>query len=87
MIAPYVEVGFFFIPPIIPGFIFAPLYLIASVLLERRGGGNINHSAHIWGAVFGLAFIIVIGKFVGNYNAIAEFINGVKLYLRSKGWM
>src|SRR5206468_7161642 len=28
MIAPYVEVGFFFIPPIIPGFIFGPLYLI-----------------------------------------------------------
>ncbi|MEJ0106045.1 MAG: rhomboid family intramembrane serine protease [Bacteroidota bacterium] len=87
MIAPYVEVGFFFIPPIIPGFIFAPLYLIASVMLERKGGGNINHSAHIWGALFGVAFIIVIGKFVGNYNAITEFINGVKLYLRSKGWI
>ena len=87
MIAPYVEVGFFFIPPIIPGFIFAPLYLLASVMMERRGGDNINHSAHIWGALFGVAFVIVIGKLVGDYNAITEFINGVKLYLRSKGWI
>jgi membrane associated rhomboid family serine protease len=87
MVAPYVEIGFFFIPPIIPGFIFAPLYLLSSVAMEKRGGDNINHSAHIWGALFGVAFIIVIGKFVGSYNAITEFINGVKLYLRFKGWM
>jgi membrane associated rhomboid family serine protease len=87
MVAPYVEVGFFFIPPIIPGFIFAPLYLLSSVAMEKRGGDNINHSAHIWGALFGVAFIIVIGKFVADYNAITEFINGVKIYLKGKGWM
>jgi membrane associated rhomboid family serine protease len=87
MIAPYVEVGLFFIPPIIPGFIFAPLYLIISAMMERKGAGNINHSAHIWGALFGVAFIIVIGKLVANYNAISEFEDGVKLYLRSKGWI
>lgn len=84
MIAPYVEVGLFFIPPIIPGFVFAPLYLVFSYYLERKGGDNINHSAHIWGALFGVAFIIVVGKFVANYNAITEFINGVKLYLNTK---
>lgn len=84
MIAPYVEVGLFFIPPFIPGFVFAPLYLAFSYYLEKKGGGNINHSAHIWGALFGLAFIIVVGKFVGNYNAITEFINGVKLYMNAK---
>ena len=84
MIAPYVEVGFFFIPPFIPGFVFAPLYLAFSYYLERKGGGNINHSAHIWGALFGLAFIIVVGKFVANYDAIGEFINGVKLYFQVK---
>src|SRR5438309_9353416 len=41
MVAPYVEVGFFFIPPIIPGFIFGPLYLLVSAYLDRKGGGNI----------------------------------------------
>ncbi|MDP9230118.1 MAG: rhomboid family intramembrane serine protease [Bacteroidota bacterium] len=86
MVAPYVEVGFFFIPPIIPGFIFGPLYLIISTFLEKRGGDNINHSAHIWGALFGVAFIIVLGKLLANYNAIEEFVNGVKLYMQAKGW-
>jgi membrane associated rhomboid family serine protease len=85
MIAPYVEVGFFIIPPIIPGFIFGPLYLVISALLDRRGGDNINHSAHFWGAVYGVAFIIVIGRLAG-FNAIQEFTDGVKFYMRSKGW-
>lgn len=85
MIAPYVEVGFFIIPPIIPGFIFAPLYLLISAYLDRNGRDNINHSAHIWGALFGLFFIIVAGKMAG-YNAIGSFIEGVKYYLRMKGW-
>jgi hypothetical protein len=86
MIAPYVKVGFFIIPPIIPGFVFGPLYLVFSAYLDRRGGGNINHSAHIWGAVYGLLFIIVAGGLVG-YNAIAAFIDGVQLYFRSQGWL
>src|SRR5690606_32455000 len=51
LLAPYVEVGFFIIPPFIPGFIFAPLYLVVSAILEKKGGGNINHSAHIFGAL------------------------------------
>lgn len=87
LIAPYVEVGFYFIPPIIPGFVFGPLYLIVSAMLEKRGGDNINHSAHIWGALFGLAFVIVLGKLLANYDAIQGFINGVKFYLSSKGWL
>lgn len=86
MIAPYVEVGFFIIPPIIPGFIFAPLYLVISAYLDRNGRDNINHSAHIWGAIYGLFFIIVAGKMAG-YDAIGSFISGVKYYFRMKGWM
>ena len=86
MIAPYVQVGFFFIPPIIPGFIFGPLYLLITAWLDKRGGGNINHSAHLWGALYGLLFIIVAGRMVG-YDAIQEFVNGVKYYLQAKGWL
>jgi membrane associated rhomboid family serine protease len=87
LVAPTIEVGFFFIPPIIPGFIFGPLYLLVTAFLDKRGGGNINHSAHLWGALFGLAFVIVVGKFVGGYNAITEFIEGVTRYLEVKGWI
>ena len=85
MVAPYVEVGFFFIPPIIPGFIFGPLYLLITAWLDKKGGGNINHSAHLWGAIYGIIFIIVAGKMAG-YDAVQEFIDGVKGYLRAKGW-
>jgi membrane associated rhomboid family serine protease len=86
MIVPHRGVGIFPIPVYIPGFLFAPLYLLFSAYLERRGQGNINHSAHIWGAVYGLVFVIVAGRLVG-YNAIQAFVDGVRLYLRSKGWL
>lgn len=86
MIAPYVQVGFFIIPPIIPGFIFGPLYLIISAYLDKKGGSNINHSAHIWGAIYGVLFIIIAEKAMG-YNAIQEFIDGVKFYMQAKGWI
>lgn len=85
LVAPYIEVGFFFIPPFIPGFIFAPLYLGISIVLARRGRDNINHSAHIWGAVFGMLFTIILGKVVADRNIIQYFIDGVEAYLRAKG--
>lgn len=85
MIAPWIEVGFFVIPPFIPGFVFGPLYLVISYFLDKKGGGNINHSAHYWGALYGVGFMIVAGKLIGNYNTIQQFIRGVQLYLDSKG--
>ncbi|GAA4331534.1 rhomboid family intramembrane serine protease [Flaviaesturariibacter amylovorans] len=85
MVAPYIKVGLFIIPPIIPGFIYGPLYLILSSYLDRRGGDNINHSAHFWGALFGVGFIIIVGAIAG-YPAVQEFINGVQYYLRAEGW-
>lgn len=77
ILAPDVRIGFFLIPPIIPGFIFGPLYLIISAWLDRRGGDNINHSAHFWGAIYGLVFIIVVSRIAG-FDAISYFLDGVK---------
>jgi membrane associated rhomboid family serine protease len=51
---PTAKMGFFLIPPIIPGYIFGPLYLLASAWLGKRGGDQINHSAHISGALAGV---------------------------------
>lgn len=83
MVAPYLKVGLFIIPPIIPGFVFGPLYLIISAYLDKKGGDNINHSAHIWGALFGVAFLIVAGYASGGrYDAIQTFIEGVKYYFQ-----
>lgn len=78
MLRPDIKVGFYFIPPIIPGFIFAPAYLVVSAFLEKRGGDNINHSAHIWGAIYGALFITVTSKLLANFDVIQNFIARVK---------
>src|SRR5687767_5782726 len=66
MISPLSQLGFFIIPPVIPGFIFGPLYLVLSAYLDKRGGDNINHSAHIWGALFGVIFLIIVTRLYSN---------------------
>lgn len=86
MLAPETEVYIFFIPIPIPGFIFAPLYLLISAIMDKRGGGNINHSAHIWGALYGLAFIIVAGLLI-DYNVVSTGLERIKYYMRTKGWI
>ena len=84
MLSPLSQIGFFIIPPIIPGFIFGPLYLIISAYMDRRGGDNINHSAHIWGALFGVAFIIIATKLYSDYDVWTHFIEDIKFYMKTK---
>ena len=86
MIAPETEVYIFFIPIPIPGFIFAPLYLLISAMMDRKGGSNINHSAHIWGAIYGLVFIIIAGRAI-DYDAVGNGFERIKLYMQAKGWI
>ncbi len=46
----------FMIPIPVPGYIFAPLYLLYCWYMARRNMDNIGHTAHFWGAVYGLVF-------------------------------
>jgi len=80
MLNPMQGVGLIFIPVFIPGFLFGALYLFISYLLDRRGGGGINHSAHIWGAFFGIAFVIVMSQLFSNYPVFSSFIDSVKTF-------
>lgn len=80
---PTMGMGIFPIPFHIPGFVFGPLYLLLSAYLAKKGQGNINHSAHIWGAIFGIVFVIVTAGFLTKFNALENFINAIKLYLGS----
>jgi membrane associated rhomboid family serine protease len=82
MLAPTAKMGIMFLPAI-PGFIFGPLYLLISAYLDRKGGDSINHSAHLWGALFGVAFLIIAGALSQRYNAIEQFVDGVRGYLGS----
>ncbi len=48
-----------FIFPPLPAIVFGAVYLWYSSYMEKRGLDNIAHGAHFWGAVYGLAFILV----------------------------
>jgi membrane associated rhomboid family serine protease len=85
VLVPSMEVYIYFIPIPIPGFIFAPLYLFLSYLLQKRAKDNINHSAHIWGSIYGAAFVIVACMVIG-YPIFEHFIGKVQDYMQAKGW-
>lgn len=75
---PMTGIGMMFIPVYIAGFIFGILYLIISQYLEKRGQGNINHSAHIYGALYGVAFTIIAGYLLSNYPVLQGFLDQIK---------
>lgn len=45
----------YFIP--MPAIVFGILYLGYSYYMDKRKSGNVNHSAHLYGALYGLTFI------------------------------
>lgn len=44
----------------IPAIVFAVAYVAYSIWADRRGGGHINHSAHLFGAVFGVVATVIV---------------------------
>ena len=81
LFAPLSSIGFFFIPIGIPSFIFGPLYLILTAYLDKRGGGHINHSAHLWGALYGVAFVIIMSFALHTgFNPFTHFIQSAQEY-------
>ena len=58
----------FFIP--VPAIIFAVLYVAYSIWSGKRGNSNINHSAHLWGAAYGVVVTILLEP-----RVIAHFLN------------
>jgi len=44
----------------IPAYLFGPLYLLYSYYSARKANDNINHDAHLLGAVFGFIFPMII---------------------------
>jgi membrane associated rhomboid family serine protease len=48
----------FFIP--LPAIVYAVLYIAYEAWSQKRGNDNVNHSAHLWGAAFGLLATLVL---------------------------
>ena len=60
LMLPTSPVYFFFIPFPIPAYIFGILYLAYSWYMDKRGGDNVAHDAHFFGAVYGLLFMVIV---------------------------
>lgn len=51
-----------------PGFILGALYILFSWYQGRRANDNINHDAHLYGALFGFVFCVVVApSSIGNF--------------------
>lgn len=57
LMKPWATLLVFFIP--VPAIVFAGLYVGYSIWAENRGG-NVNHSAHLVGAIFGVVATVVV---------------------------
>ena len=56
---PFGTILLFAIIPI-PGILFGPLYLVYCQYMNKKGGGNVNHNAHFYGAVYGIIYPLLL---------------------------
>lgn len=66
---PWEKIYFYGILPV-PGIIMGVLYLIYSQYMSKRESDNINHDAHLTGAIFGFVFPLLI-----DFRLIHYFID------------
>ncbi len=50
----------------VPAIAYAVLFLAYTIYMSRRGGDNVNHDAHLWGAIYGVVFTIIAHPRVVN---------------------
>ena len=67
---PWATIYVFILP--VPAIVYALIYVAYSIYSSRRGGSNINHSAHLWGAAYGVVFTLVLEP-----RVLAVFIDGL----------
>jgi len=56
LISPWSLIFVFFIPA--PAILYGVFYVGYSIWMDKRGGDNVNHSAHLAGAAFGVMFML-----------------------------
>ena len=58
LVAPWSLIFVFFLP--VPAIVYAVFYVGYSIWMDRQGGDNVNHSAHLWGAGYGVLFTLMM---------------------------
>lgn len=62
----------------LPGFILGVLFLIYSYVKGQKGEDNINHDAHLYGAIFGVVFILILSP--SSAGMFVEQIRDFRLF-------
>lgn len=68
LIRPWDTIYLYFIK--MPAILYAVLFLAYSIYMSKRGGDNVNHDAHLCGALFGILFTAAVSP-----GVIPTFIN------------
>jgi membrane associated rhomboid family serine protease len=55
-----------------PALIYAVIFMVYSIYMAKRGGDNVNHDAHLWGAAFGVVFTLLV-----DHEVFGNFINSL----------
>lgn len=53
LVQPWATIYVYVLP--VPAILYAVFYVVYSVMMDRRRADNVNHSAHLWGAAYGVA--------------------------------
>lgn len=69
LLMPWATIYVFVVP--VPAIIYAVLYLAYTIYMDRQRTDRINHSAHLWGAIYGIVVTAlveprVLGMFVSR---------------------
>jgi membrane associated rhomboid family serine protease len=70
MFAPTAQMGLLFLPIRIPAWIFGILYLVYCHFASKHARDNVNHDAHLFGALSGIVITFAL-----HHNIINEFIS------------
>jgi len=62
-----------FLPIPMPAVLLGLLYLSFEIYMDKKGGSGIAHDAHLWGALFGIVYLIAL-----NFNNLVNFIDQIK---------
>jgi len=65
LINPWATILVWFLP--VPAILYAVAYVAYSIYMDRQRSDNINHSAHLWGAAYGVLFTVLAAPRVIGY--------------------
>jgi len=57
----------------LPGYILGGLFIVYSIIMSKRNTDNINHDAHLFGAIYGVIFTLLLRPSTFSYFIEAIF--------------